>query len=160
MTDPTPVPSAPAGITPHLVVSDGPAAIAFYQRAFGATERYRMPTPDGRRLLHAEIEVNGGVVMLCDDFPEFCGGKRGDPTALGGSPVSLHLRVADADAVFARALEAGCTVAMPLEDQFWGDRFGKLRDPYGHEWTVGQTVRTPDPAEMRAAVAAMFPADG
>jgi len=141
----------PAGpVTPHLVVSDAKAAIAFYERAFGAAKLYRLDAPDGR-VLHASVGINGGIIFLCDDFPEYAGGKKGTPDALGGSPVSIHLHVADADALFNRAVAAGAVVTMPLADQFWGDRFGKLRDPFGHEWSIAATIRTVSEEDMRRA---------
>jgi PhnB protein len=125
----------------NLVVDDAAAAIDFYVQAFGATEIRRMPAPDGTRLIHAAITINGSTVMLNDDFPEYNDGKASNPKALGGTPVTIHLVVTDVDAKFARAVEAGAEVVMPLEDQFWGDRYGVLRDPFGHRWSLGQPVR-------------------
>jgi PhnB protein len=143
-----------AAVTPHIILSDASGAIAFYKKAFGAEEMFRMPTPDGRRLLHASIRIGGGTIMMCDEFPEMEGGRA--PTTLGGSSTTLHLNVANADAAFGRAVDAGCTVTMPLADMFWGDRYGKLRDPYGHEWSIGQHLRDVSPAEMVKAAAEMF----
>ena len=153
MTGPKPTSQPPA---PCLVVADGPAAIDFYKAAFGAEETFRMMSPDGRRVLHANLVVNGGPVMLSDDFPEYNGGRSRDPKGLGGTPVTIHLQVADADAVFARALEAGCTAVMPLADMFWGDRYGKILDPFGHEWSIATTIATPTREEMDAAVQSLF----
>ena len=126
-----------SGVTPHLVIRDKRAgeAIDFYKRAFGAEERLRMPAEDGERLMHAHIVVNGSSVMLNDDFPEYCGGPASAPAA-----VTLHLQVDDADRWFERATAAGAEVTMPLADQFWGDRYGQLRDPFGHSWSVGAPV--------------------
>lgn len=140
----------PGPITPHLVVSDAKAAIAFYARAFGATVLHRMDTPDGK-ILHCTLAINEGMVFLCDDFPEMASGTRRTPEALGGSPVAIHLHVTDADAAFDRALESGAKVIMPLADQFWGDRFGKLEDPFGHQWTIGARLRQVSEADMRLA---------
>lgn len=146
MTEPT-RPTAPF-LVPHLVVDDAAAAIDFYVKAFGATEWIRMPGPDGK-LIHAALDINGTMVMLNDDFPEMSGGKSMTPTALGGSPVTIHLQFADdVDARFQRALDAGATVIAPLEDQFWGDRYGTVRDPFGHHWSLAQTVREVDMNEV------------
>lgn len=127
-------------LSPHLVVDDAPAAIDFYVKAFGAVEMGRIPGPDGR-LIHAAVEINGATVMLNDDFPEMSDGKSMTPTALGGSPVTIHLTVTNVDEKFQRAVDAGATVVMPLDDQFWGDRYGMVRDPFGHQWSLGQPVR-------------------
>jgi PhnB protein len=138
-------------VAPHLVVDDAAAAIDFYVKAFGATEYGRVPRPDGK-LIHAALGINGSMVMLNDDFPEYNDGKSSTPTALGGSPVTIHLQVTDADAVFQSAVDAGATVVMQLEEQFWGDRYGVLRDPFGHLWSVGQPVREVSEEELRAAM--------
>ena len=97
-----------------------------------------MPRPDGK-LVHAALRINGFLVMLNDDFPEMCGGKSMTPKSLGGTPVTIHLHVTDVDAAFQRALDAGATVVMPLEDQFWGDRYGVVADPFGHQWSLAET---------------------
>ena len=125
------------GLTPHLTIRDGRAAeaIDFYARAFGATERMRIPADDGKRLMHAHLTVNGGSLMLNDDFPEYRGGPTAAPSA-----VTLHLQVDDADRWFERAVTAGATVSMPLADQFWGDRYGQVTDPFGHAWSIGAPV--------------------
>jgi PhnB protein len=138
-------------VTPHLVVDDAAAAIDFYVRAFGATELGRVPGPDGR-LVHAALTINGSTVMLNDDFPEYNDGKAQNPNALGGSPVTIHLTVTDVEAKFAKAVEAGAQVVMPLEDQFWGDRYGMVRDPFGHQWSLGQPVREVSPEEIVQAM--------
>lgn len=139
-------------LSPHLVVDDAAAAIDFYVAAFGATEYVRMPGPDGK-LIHAAVDINGGLVMLNDDFPEMSGGKSMTPTSLGGTPVTIHLHLTDdVDGAFQRALDAGATVVMPLEDQFWGDRYGVVRDPFGHQWSLAQTVREVDMAELAASM--------
>ena len=138
-------------VSPHLVVDDAAAAIDFYVKAFGATEYGRVPHPDGR-LVHAALNVNGSMVMLNDDFPEMSDGKSTTPTALGGTPVTIHLQVTDVESAFQRAVDAGATVVAPLEDQFWGDRYGVVRDPFGHQWSLGQPVREVSPEEIAAAM--------
>ncbi|MCV7215843.1 VOC family protein [Mycobacterium crocinum] len=138
-------------VTPHLVVDDAPASIDFYVKAFGATEIGRVPRPDGK-LIHAALQINGAMVMLNDDFPEMSDGKSMTPPALGGTPVTIHLTVTDVDDKFQRALDAGATVVMPLEDQFWGDRYGVVRDPFGHQWSLGQPVREVSYDEIQHAM--------
>lgn len=147
-------PAAQASVTPYMVVSSAERAIAFYKKAFGADEIMRMPTPDGKRLMHAEVRVFGAPVMMADEFPEYSANKG--PDMIGSTTVSLHVYVPDANAVFDRAVKAGCTVLMPLADMFWGDRFGKLRDPFGHEWSIAQHLRDVSPAEMQKAAAQAF----
>jgi PhnB protein len=122
------------GITPYLTIKDGGAtkAIAFYVAAFGAKELFRHPADDGKRLLHARVSINGSLLMLSDDFPEYRGGGPApDPAG-----VTMHLQVADADALWNRAIAAGAVATMPLADQFWGDRYGRLQDPFGHSWSI------------------------
>ncbi|QVQ54632.1 VOC family protein [Spiractinospora alimapuensis] len=128
-------------VTPHLVVNGASGAIDFYVRAFGAEEVQRVPTEDGR-LMHAAITINGDTVMLMDDFPEARDGQRNDPQAIGGTPVLLHLEVPDVDAAWQRALDAGAKVTMPLEDQFWGERYGQLVDPFGHVWSLASPTKS------------------
>jgi PhnB protein len=125
------------GVTPHIMVRDGRAAeaIEFYARAFGAEELMRHAGDDGR-LMHAHLKINGGSLMMHDDFPEHSGGPAKEPAG-----TILHLQVDDADAWWKRALEAGCEVRFPLDDQFWGDRYGQLRDPFGHSWSIGAAVK-------------------
>ncbi|WP_066899508.1 VOC family protein [Mycolicibacterium houstonense] len=138
-------------VLPHLVVDDAAAAIDFYVKAFGATELGRVPGPDGK-LIHAALSINGSTVMLNDDFPEYSGGKSMTPKALGGTPVTIHLTVTDVETKFARAVEAGAEVVAELEDQFWGDRYGIVRDPFGHQWSLGQPVREVSPQEIEKAM--------
>jgi PhnB protein len=139
-------------VSPVLTVGDGAAAIDFYVKAFDAEELGRVPGPDGKKLYHAALRINGSLVMLNDDFPETTDGKSMTPTALGGSPVTIHLTVTDVDAKFQKAVDAGATVLMPLEDAFWGDRYGVLRDPFGHHWSLGQPVREVSDEAIAAAV--------
>jgi PhnB protein len=123
-------------VTSYLVLSDATAAIDFYKRAFDAVVAEHHFAQDGKRVMHATLVVNGGVIMLSDEFPEFSGQKPANPLALGGSSVVIQLELADADAVWQKAVAAGATVEMPLADQFWGDRYGVLRDPFGHRWVL------------------------
>ena len=153
MADVNPIPEGFRTVTPHLVVSDSNAAIDFYKKAFGAEERFRMTTPDGNKVVHAEITIGDSVVMLTDEFPDM-GSKS--PVSYGGTPVSVHLAVEDVDAWFARATEAGATVTMPLEDMFWGDRYGRLADPFGHSWSIATHIKDATQEEMDAALRQFF----
>lgn len=138
-------------VTPHLTCEDAAAAIDFYKAAFGAEEMMRLPGPDGR-LLHAAVRINGSMVMLNDLYPDMNGHS---PKSLGGTPVTIHLMVDDVDAVAARAVKAGGKVVMPVEDQFWGDRYGVVEDPFGHRWSIATPVWPPkSPEEMEAATKA------
>lgn len=133
---------------PYLVVSNAAAAIDFYKKAFDAVELVRHPAPGSDKLMHAHLVIHGGHLMLADDFSTQMGGKSETPEVLGGSPVTFHLHVEDADAAWAQAVAAGAQVTMPLADQFWGDRYGQLRDPFGHKWSIGQTKNEPSQAEL------------
>jgi PhnB protein len=146
-----PIPNDMHTITPHLVCADASAAIAFYQQAFGATELSRLPGPGGK-LMHASVRIGDSTVMLVDEFPEW--GSVG-PKALKGSPVTLHMYVTDADVAFKRAVDAGATVKMPLEDMFWGDRYGVLIDPFGHQWSIATHIRDLTPEEIREGMKKM-----
>jgi len=134
-------------VTPHLVCAGAAAAIEFYKKAFGAAEVSRVAGPDGR-IWNAQIKIGDSHLMLVDEFPEM--GSRG-PRALGGTAVTIHLYVDDADVTFAQAVRSGCTVRMPLADMFWGDRYGLLDDPFGHSWSVATHQR--DVCEDELAVA-------
>ena len=138
-------------LAPHLIVDNAAAAIDFYVKAFDAVEYGRVPGPDGK-LIHAALNINGFPVMLNDDFPEMTEGKSMTPTALGGTPMTIHLTVTDVDAKFQQAIDAGATVLAPLEDQFWGDRYGVVRDPFGHHWSLGQPVREVSMEEIEEAM--------
>src|SRR5712692_6386325 len=146
-----PIPQGMHSVTPHLVCAGAANAIEFYKKAFGATEKGRMPGPDGR-LMHAAVGIGDSTVMLVDEMPEW--GALG-PKALKGSPVTIHLYVDDVDAVVARAVKAGAKVTMPISDQFWGDRYGAIEDPFGHKWSVGTHVRDVSPKEMVEAMKKM-----
>lgn len=127
----------PSGVYPYLTVKGGKAALEFYSRAFGATEEYRAYGQDNERIMHARFRVNGAAILLSDDFPEFRGGAEA-PAPTG---ITIHLEVDDADAWWQRAVAAGATITMPLADQFWGDRYGQLKDPFGHSWSIGMPVK-------------------
>ena len=129
-----PIPEGYHSLTPALVVRDAAKAIEFYKRAFGARELSRMASPDGQSVWHAEIQIGDSRLMLGDESPDMSALRA--PTSLGGSASSVHLYVEDADAAFQRAVDAGATVSMPLEDAFWGDRYGRVTDPFGHEWAI------------------------
>lgn len=143
-----PIPEDMHAVTPHLVCAGAADAIEFYKKAFGATEEARLPGPDGK-LMHAMIRIGGSAVMLVDEMPEW--GALG-PKALKGSPVTIHLYVEDADAFVARAVKAGAKVTMPVAEMFWGDRYGKLEDPFGHQWSVGTHVRDVSMEEAQKAM--------
>lgn len=128
----------PVGVYPYLSVVGGKAAIDFYTRAFGAVEEYRAYGEDGERIMHARFRVNGGAILLSDDFPEYRGGSAAPPPA----GITIHLEVDNADQWWERAVAAGATIKMPLADQFWGDRYGQLNDPYGHTWSIGAPIKS------------------
>jgi uncharacterized glyoxalase superfamily protein PhnB len=147
-------PKRPEGmhsVTPHLICAGAAKAIEFYKEAFGAVEQARLPGPDGR-LMHAAIRIGDSTVMLVDEMPEW--GVLG-PKALKGSPVTLHLYVEDVDAAVQRAVEAGAKVTMPVADQFWGDRYGKIEDPFGHHWSLATHQREVSMEEAKKAMEAM-----
>jgi PhnB protein len=150
-----PIPEGYTSVTPYLTVDDGKAAVEFYKRAFGATERGIMAAPDGK-IAHAELQIGSGIVMLSDPFPGFVGQA---PKDLGGTTVGIFLYVEDVDAVVATAADAGAKVLREPEDQFWGDRFGQVEDPFGHVWQIATHVEDVSPEEMEArsreAVASM-----
>jgi uncharacterized glyoxalase superfamily protein PhnB len=149
-------PEGMSAVTPHLICAGAADAIEFYRKAFGAVEEARLPAPDGR-VMHALIRIGGAPVMLVDEMPEW--GALG-PKALKGSPVTIHLYVQDVDAVVNRAVKAGAKVTMPVADQFWGDRYGKLEDPFGHHWSVATPVREVSMAEAAEAMKHMAGAPG
>ena len=151
-----PIPAEHQALIPHLVCAGAADAIEFYKKAFGATEVCSMPAPDGKRVMHAEIRIDGKALFLCDDFPEFCGGKSESPKALGGTPVTIHRYVPDCDAAMQRAVDAGATVVMPAMDAFWGDRYGVVVDPFGHKWSLATKQRELTPEQMQAAMVEAF----
>ncbi len=145
-----PIPEGHHTVTPHLVTRDCAKAIAFYKKAFGAEELFRMPGPGGA-IMHAELRIGDSMIYLCDECPDM-GAKS--PQALSGSPVTMHLYVEDADAAFKRATKAGAEVTMPLADMFWGDRYGQLKDPFGHQWSIATHKEDVPPKEMEKRAAA------
>lgn len=151
-----PIPADHHGLIPHLVCEGAAEAIEFYKKAFGATDVCSMPAPDGKRIMHAEIRIDGRPLFLVDDFPEFCGGKSESPKALGGTPVTIHRYVADCDAAIQRAVDAGATIKMPPMDMFWGDRYGVVTDPFGHSWSIATHQRDLTPAQMESGMREAF----
>ena len=143
-----PIPEGMHSVTPHLVCAGAAEAIDFYKKAFGATEVARLPGPDGK-LMHGAVRIEGSVVMLVDENPQW--GAFG-PKALKGSPVTIHVYVTDVDAFVARAVKAGAKVIMPIDDMFWGDRYGIIEDPFGHHWSVATHVRDVKPEELSEAM--------
>ena len=150
-----PIPEGYHSITPSLAVDDAAEAIEFYKQAFGAQERMRMPGPDGK-IVHAELQIGDSIVMLSDPIPQ---SSIRTPKELGGSPVGLFLYVEDVDAVVERAIEAGASLTMEVDDMFWGDRFGTVSDPFGHAWQIATHKEDLTPEEIaergKAAMAAM-----
>jgi PhnB protein len=145
-----PIPEGYHSITPYLIVRGGAAAIDFYARAFGAEELFRMAGPDGK-VGHAEIRIGDSIVMLADEHPEM---DAVGPDTLGGTSVSLLIYLEDVDARFARALAAGATQVRPVQNQFYGDRSGTLKDPFGHKWTLATHVEDVPPEELEARMKA------
>jgi len=146
----SPVPEDMNNVVPHLVVKGASDAIAFYAKAFGAVECSRMPGADGR-IMHSAIKIGASTLFVVDEFPEY-GGVG--PATLKGSPVTLHVYVPDVDATFAQAVAAGATGTMPPSDMFWGDRYAKLVDPFGHHWSLASRQKILTPAEMQASMKA------
>ena len=146
---PKPIPDGYHTATPYLIVNDAAQAIEFYKKAFGATELLRMAKPDGK-IGHAEIRIGDSTIMLADEFPEM--GAR-SPQSFGGSPVSIFLYVENVDAVFAQTVAAGAVVQRPVADQFYGDRMGGVKDPFGHAWYIATHVEDVSPEEMRKRAA-------
>ena len=139
-----PIPEGYITPIPYLAVDDAEAAIEYYKKAFGAKERTRMPTPDGK-IGHAELEIGQSIIMLSDPFPQ---ASTRSPKELGGTSASIFMFAEDVDAVVKRAVDAGATVTMEVADQFWGDRFGTITDPFGHVWGISTHVEDVAPEEM------------
>jgi len=149
-----PLPEGMHRLSPHLVCDDAAAAIAFYQQAFGATELIRLAAPNGK-IMHASVSINGSSVMLVDENRDY---GMLSPKALGGTPVTIHLVVGDADAVAGRAVEAGANLVMPVADMFWGDRYGVIEDPFGHRWSIATPQRAMTGDELQSAARSAFAA--
>ncbi len=130
-----------APLAPYLRIKGAKDAIEFYKKAFGAKVRMVMEADDKKRLMHADVIINGGEIMLSDPFPEFGTAVTMPPTEAKTTTVSIHLQVDDADKWWARATGAGCVLVMPLADQFWGDRFGMVKDPFGHVWSIASAIK-------------------
>jgi PhnB protein len=147
-----PIPEGYHSITPVLAVEDAAAAIEFWKRAFGATERSRMDGPDGK-IAHAEIEIGDSLIMTSDQLPQ---SSTKPPKEVGAATSAIFLYVEDVDSVVQDAVDAGAEITMPIEDMFWGDRFGQVRDPFGHVWQIATHVEDLEPEEMeRRAAEAM-----
>ncbi len=141
---------------PHLIVSDGLAALKFYKEVFGAEEGHNMMAQDGQRLMHGEMTLDGHVLFVSDEFTRAEGGTCQKPETLGGTSVRVTLMTDDADGVFQRATERGAEVLMPPQDMFWGARYGQFRDPFGHVWGVNQLLKEQTEAETNAAAEEFF----
>jgi uncharacterized glyoxalase superfamily protein PhnB len=146
------IPEGYHSVVPHLVVRGAAEAIDWYKKAFGATELGRSPGPGGK-LMHAVIQIGDSRVFLNDEFP---GMGCGAPAKAGDTPVTIHIWTEDVDSLFKRATDAGAKVVMPVMDQFWGDRYGVLSDPYGHRWSMGSHMKDMTPEEMHKAGEAAF----
>jgi PhnB protein len=141
---------------PHVIVNDGMAALKFSREVFGAEEGDIMMEPEGKRLMHGEIVLDGHKLFLSDEFSEKEGGTCKMPQTLGGTCVRITLQTDDADGVVERAVAGGARVLMPVADMFWGARYGKIVDPFGHEWGINQQVREQSPEETDAKAAEFF----
>jgi PhnB protein len=139
-------------LTPYLTVRDAARAIEFYKQAFGAVEKGVMPGPDGK-IMHAELVIGDSIFMLADEFPQF--GSM-SPLSTGGAGMGLHIYVEDVDSAFDRAVQAGAKVDMPVSDMFWGDRYGKLSDPFGHKWSIATHKADLTMEEMAEGAKAMM----
>jgi PhnB protein len=143
-----PIPEGYHTLTPFLTVRNAERAIEFYKQAFGAQARGVAKGPDGK-VMHAELKIGDSVIMLSDEYPEF--GSL-SPQSVGGSPMGLHIYIENVDAAFDRAVKAGAQVEMPVMDQFWGDRYGKLKDPFGHKWSIATHVKDVSADEMKRSM--------
>ena len=141
-------------VTPHMCIKDAAKAIEFYKHAFGAEELCRMPGPDGQSVMHAELKIGDSMIMICGEFPQmdYCL----SPTSLKGTSVTISLYVEDVDKLYKQAVDAGATATMPPMDAFWGDRYGKVRDPFGHEWGIATHLEDLTPEEIGERATAFF----
>ena len=146
-----PIPKGYHTLTPYLTVRDAARAIEFYKKAFGAEEKGVMNGPDGK-VMHAELRIGDSLFMLADESPQF--GSL-SPQSIGGTGMGLHVYVEDVDSAFERATKAGANVEMPVTDMFWGDRYGKIEDPFGHHWSVAKHVRDVTIEEMKEGMMKM-----
>ena len=152
MNDIEKIPKDYHSITPVLIVKNGDEAIEFYKKGFCVEERCRMKSPDGR-VAHAELKLGDSVFMLSDEYPEM---ECHSPKTIGGSPVSMYVYVDDVDSVFNKAISAGAKSLDPVKDQFWGDRHGRLEDPFGHLWSIATHKKDLSEEEMKKAAEAAF----
>lgn len=143
-----PIPEGYHTLTPFLTVRDAVRAIEFYKEAFGAKERGVMKGPDGK-VMHAELMIGDSIIMLSDEFPEY---GALSPQSSGGAGMGLHIYVDGVDAAFDRAVKAGAQIEMPVTDQFWGDRYGKLKDPFGHKWSIATHTKDMSGDEMKRSM--------
>lgn len=148
-----PIPEGFHTVTPHIIVNDVDKALDWYGKAFGAENTVRMTSPDGKMVLHAEMKIGDSPVMVGMENPEW--GTKG-PTSLGGTPVTIHLYVNDVDSVYKKAVTAGAKADMPVEDTFWGDRYGKVTDPFGHHWSIATHKKDMTEEEMQKAMIEAF----
>ncbi|MGF6792485.1 VOC family protein [Paraburkholderia sp. 35.1] len=146
-----PIPDGMHSLTPYLICKNAAEAIAFYTKAFNAVEQVRLPGPDGK-VMHATLKIGDSMLMLTDEWPEH---QTFGPNTLKGTPVTIHHYVPDVDASFKQAVDAGATVTMPVTDMFWGDRYGQVRDPFGHNWSLATHKRDLSAEEIQQAMAAM-----
>jgi PhnB protein len=144
---------------PHLIVSDGLAALEFYQEVFAAGAGHNMMAPDGKRLMHGELELDGHKIFVSDEFTADEGGTCKAPQTIGGTSVRITLQTDDADAVVERAVARGAKVLMPLQDMFWGARYGQIVDPFGHVWGINQQLREQSEEETSSAAEDFFAKD-
>lgn len=156
MADVTPVPEDFHTITPYLICRDAAAAVEFYERAFGARELYRNLAPNGHSIIHSELLIGDSRFFINEEFPRY---GQHSPLQYGGSAVTLHLYVQDVDTLFETAVAAGAEVSVPLDDQFWGDRYGRVRDPFGHEWSLASRIEDLSPDEVHQRAEAAFQPD-
>ena len=147
-----PIPDGFYSLTPHIIVTDGAAAIELYKKAFGAQELSRLMTPDGKALMHAQLKIGDSMLMLGSEFPP----QNLAPKSRGGTSAFLNIYLADADAAFDRAVKAGCTVKMPVSDMFWGDRYGVVEAPSGHQWSIATHRHDYTPEQIAAYAKAFF----
>jgi PhnB protein len=144
------------GVTPILTVEDAAAALVFYQKAFEAREIGRVMAPGGKRYLHLRVLIEGSTVVLMDDFPELDPRNRSHLPTQAATPVTLHLQVSDAASVWSRALAAGAEPLVPLQEMFWGELYGRCRDPFGHEWTIAQFLHEMSSNDVQQSAAATW----
>lgn len=141
-------------VTAYLTIRGVAKAIDFYKKAFGAVELMRNSAPDGKLIWHARIRIGNSVIMMSDEFPECAGALS--PETLGGTTVTLHLYVDDVDSFYKRAVDAGAKATMPIENMFWGDRYGQVTDPFGHRWSIATPIEQLTPAQTRERAASQY----